>query len=142
MGSDRADRDQDWPYEVRTGDIVVRVRPTYLPHHSSPEERRFLWSYAIEIENLGTETVQLQSRHWVITDALGRVEEIQGPGVVGQRPVLPPGARHTYSSGCPLTTPTGGMAGSYSMTGEGGRVFDVAIPPFSLDTPEARGRLN
>jgi ApaG protein len=132
----------DWPYQARTGDLVVRVRPTYLPDHSDPEARRFLWSYDIEIENLGAETVQLQSRHWVITDALGRVEEVNGPGVVGERPVLGPGSRHAYTSGCPLTTPSGSMAGSYVMTGLDGRMFEIAIPPFSLDRPEARGRLN
>ena len=132
----------DWPYQARTGDLVVRVRPTYLPDHSDPEERRYLWAYDIEIENLGEETVQLQSRHWIITDALGRVEEVKGPGVVGQRPILEPGDRHGYTSGCPLTTPSGGMVGSYVMTGAGGRMFEIAIPAFSLDTPEARGRLN
>src|SRR4051812_7366349 len=95
----------DWPYQARTGDLVVRVRPTYLPDHSDPEERHYLWAYDIEIENLGAETVQLQSRHWIITDALGRVEEVKGPGVVGQRPILGPGDRHGYTSGCPLTTP-------------------------------------
>lgn len=132
----------DWPYRARTGDLVVRVRPTYLPDYSDPEERRFLWSYDIEIENLGAETVQLQSRHWIITDALGRVEEVKGPGVIGERPVLGPGTRHRYTSGCPLTTASGSMAGSYVMTGADGRMFEIAIPPFSLDMPEARGRLN
>jgi len=132
----------DWPYQTRTGDLVVRVRPTYLPDYSDPEERRFLWSYDIEIENLGSETVQLQSRHWIITDALGRVEEVKGPGVVDQRPVLGPGMRHGYTSGCPLTTASGGMVGSYVMTGADGRMFEIAIPPFSLDIPQARGRLN
>jgi ApaG protein len=132
----------NWPYETRTGEIMVRVRPHYLPGHSSPEERRFLWSYEVEIENLGAETVQLQSRHWIITDALGRVEEVKGPGVVGERPILGPGMRHGYTSGCPLTTPSGSMAGSYVMTSADGRMFEVAIPLFSLDTPEARGRLN
>ena len=131
-----------WPYQIRTGEIMVRVRPNYLPDHSSPEERRFLWSYDIEIENLGDETVQLQSRHWIITDALGRVEEVEGPGVVGQRPILGPSDRYGYTSGCPLTTPSGSMSGSYLMTGADGRMFKVAIPAFSLDTPEARGRLN
>ncbi len=132
----------DWPYQARTGDLVVRVRPTYLPDYSDPEERRFLWSYDIEIENLGSETVQLQSRHWIITDALGRVEEVKGPGVVGERPVLGPGMRHGYTSGCPLATASGGMVGSYVMTGADGRMFEIAIPPFSLDIPQARGRLN
>jgi len=134
--------DPDWPYQARTGDLVVRVRPTYLPDHSDPDERRYLWAYAIEIENLGGETVQLQSRHWIITDALGRVEEVQGPGVVGERPVLAPGDRHTYTSGCPLRTASGGMVGTYVMTGADGRMFEIAIPAFSLDIPEARGRLN
>jgi ApaG protein len=136
----------DWPYAARTvtdaGDIMVRVRPTYLADYSNPEERRFVWAYDIEIENLGSETVQLQSRHWIITDAFGRVEEVRGPGVVGQRPVLKPGERYGYTSGCPLTTPSGGMVGSYHMTGEDGRMFEVSIPAFSLDTPEARGRLH
>jgi ApaG protein len=136
------DEHETWPYEARTGDIRVRVRPTYLPDYSEPDERRFVWAYDIEIANLGQDTVQLQSRHWIITDAFGRVEEVRGPGVVGQRPVLVPGARHAYTSGCPLPTPSGSMVGSYQMTDGAGRVFEVAIPAFSLDAPGTRGRLN
>ncbi len=132
----------DWPYEARTGDLIVRVRPTYRPDYSDPEARRFVWSYDVQIENLGQETVQLQSRHWIITDALGRVEEVKGPGVVGERPVLGLGMKHGYTSGCPLATASGGMAGSYVMSGADGRMFEIAIPTFSLDTPQARGRLN
>lgn len=132
----------DWPYEALTGEIRVRVRPTYLPDYSDPEERRFMWSYDVEIANLGLDTVQLLSRHWVITDAFGRVEEVRGPGVVGEQPVLKPGDSHAYTSGCPLTTASGSMLGSYQMTDGQGRLFEVAIPPFSLDTPGGRGRLN
>jgi ApaG protein len=129
-------------YEAVTRGVAVRVRPAYLPDQSEPDERRWVWAYTIEVENQGHEEVQLLSRHWVITDATGRVEHVRGPGVVGEQPILPPGARFTYTSGCPLPTPSGAMVGSYAMVSETGERFEIAVPPFSLDLPDARRVLN
>ena len=123
-------------YEETTRSLSVRVRPSYLPSQSDPENRRWAWAYQIEIENLGRETVQLISRHWIITDAWGRIEEVQGPGVVGEQPVIKPGETYAYASGCPLTTPSGTMVGTYSMIALDSREpFEIAIPAFSLDVP-------
>ena len=108
-------------YEAVTRDIRVRVTPQYLEEESSPDEGHFFWAYTIEITNEGSETVQLRSRHWRITDADGRTEEVRGPGVVGETPVLEPGASFRYTSGCPLATPSGIMVGSYQMTTRGRR---------------------
>jgi ApaG protein len=123
------------PYEAITRGIRIRVEPRYMEEQSSPEDSHFVWSYTVEISNDGTETVQLRSRIWRITDALGRTEEVRGPGVVGQTPVIAPGKSFHYTSGCPLKTPQGIMVGSYQMTDEAGELFDVAIPAFSLDSP-------
>ncbi len=124
-------------YEATTRELTVRVRPTYLDGQSDPAARRWVWAYAIEIENGGDETVQLVSRHWIITDAWGRTEEVRGPGVVGEQPILKPGDRYAYASGCPLTTSSGSMVGTYQMVTNGGEAFEIAIPHFSLDTPSA-----
>jgi ApaG protein len=129
-------------YEAVTHGIRVRVVPQYLEEESSPDESRYVWAYTIDIANEGRETVQLNTRYWRITDATGRTEEVRGPGVVGQTPVLEPGQSFRYTSGCPLTTPSGIMVGSYQMTREDGGRIDVAIPAFSLDSPHARRSLN
>lgn len=129
-------------YEARTGDILVRVAPTYLPEDSNPANGRWIWAYTIEIENHGKETVTLVSRHWVITDARNRVEEVQGQGVVGEQPVLGPREAFRYASGCPLTTPSGAMRGTYQMVTARGDAFQVRIPEFSLHLPGDRRRLN
>jgi len=129
-------------YEAVTQGIRVRVTPQYLEEESSPEEGRYFWAYSIEIVNEGSETVRLRTRHWRITDATGRTEEVRGRGVVGETPVLEPGASFRYTSGCPLATPSGIMVGSYQMTTEAGARFDVAIPAFSLDSPHSVARLN
>ena len=129
-------------YEAVTRGIRVRVTPQYLEEESAPDERRYLWSYTIEIANEGSEVVQLRSRHWRITDGDGRTEEVRGPGVVGQTPTIQPGTSFRYTSGCPLPTPSGIMVGSYQMTTEGGELFNVSIPAFSLDSPHARRSLN
>jgi ApaG protein len=129
-------------YEAVTHKIRVRVTPEYLPDQSEPEENYFFWSYKVEITNLSKDTVQLKTRHWRITDAHGRTEEVRGPGVVGEQPVLEPGKSYTYSSGCPLKTPQGLMVGSYQMMDGGGRMLDVAIPAFSLDSPFSRPVFN
>ena len=120
----------------------MRVRPQFLPDQSEPDQRRWVWAYAIEIENRGRETVQLLSRHWIITDGFGRVEEVRGPGVVGDQPILRPGERYAYASGCPLPTSSGAMAGSYRMITDDGEQFDIAIPAFSLDVPDGRRTMN
>lgn len=129
-------------YEAVTRGITVRVRPQYLPDQSEPDARRWVWAYTIEVENGGAVEVQLLTRHWIITDATGRVEEVQGPGVVGEQPILAPGARFTYTSGCPLPTPSGAMEGSYRMVTEAGERFDAAVPAFSLDLPDTRRTVN
>ena len=129
-------------YEAVTKGIRVRVQPEYLEEESAPVDSRYVWSYTIDIINEGAETVQLKTRHWRITDGAGRTEEVRGPGVVGETPVLEPGASFRYTSGCPLTTPSGIMVGSYQMTTEDGGRIEVAIPAFSLDSPHARRSLN
>lgn len=134
---------QDSPvYEARTGDILVRVSPNYVPEESSPSNGRWIWIYTIEIENHGQETVTLVSRHWVITDARNRIEEVRGQGVVGEQPVLGPREAFRYQSGCPLSTPSGAMRGEYQMVTDKGEAFEVEIPEFSLHLPGDRRRLN
>ena len=125
-------------YRAVTRGIRVTVMPQYLADRSSPEDERFFWAYKIEIVNLGTVTVQLRSRHWKITDGHGNLQEVRGPGVVGEQPTLKPGERFEYTSGVPLPTPTGMMTGSYQMVGENGENFDVEIPAFSLDSPHSK----
>ncbi|MEQ1671466.1 MAG: Co2+/Mg2+ efflux protein ApaG [Hyphomicrobium sp.] len=129
-------------YQAVTRGIRIRVEPKYLDDQSSPEDSHFVWSYAVEINNDGVETVQLKTRTWRITDGLGRTEEVRGPGVVGQTPSIPPGGSFNYTSGCPLKTPQGIMVGSYQMADEAGLLFDVAIPAFSLDSPYTQRSMN
>ena len=129
-------------YSARTGDILVRVSPAYSPEDSNPDAGRWIWIYTVEIENHGTRTVTLVSRHWIITDGLNRVEEVQGQGVVGEQPVLGPREAFRSQSGCPMTTPSGSMRGTYQMITAGGDAFEVEIPAFSLHLPGARRRLN
>jgi ApaG protein len=131
-----------FPYEAMTHDIVVSVLPMYLADQSDPDSERYVWAYRIRIENHGETTVQLISRHWIITDARGRREEVKGPGVVGEQPVLEPGEGFEYTSGCPLPTPSGFMVGTYQMATSDGGAFDIEIPAFSLDSPHSRGALN
>jgi ApaG protein len=125
-------------YEAVTRGIRIRVTPQFLEEESAPAEGRYLWSYTVDIRNEGRDTVQLRSRHWRITDATGRTQEVEGPGVVGQTPVLTPGASFRYTSGCPLPTPSGIMVGTYQMTSAAGERFNVSIPAFSLDSPHAK----
>jgi ApaG protein len=116
------------------------VTPRFLPEQSDADRRRFFWAYAVRIENTGQEQVQLLSRHWVITDALNRVEVVNGPGVVGEQPILAPGESFEYTSGCPLSTPSGAMHGAYQMVTAAGEAFDAQIPAFSLHLPGASRR--
>ncbi|AWK85937.1 Co2+/Mg2+ efflux protein ApaG [Azospirillum thermophilum] len=129
-------------YTAVTRAIRVTVQPVYLEDQSVPAENRFVWAYHVRIENEGEETVTLRTRYWRITDALGRVQEVRGPGVVGEQPVLEPGESFEYTSGTPLPTPSGIMVGSYGMETDDGGSFDVDIPAFSLDSPHQPMRLN
>jgi ApaG protein len=129
-------------YTETTRSIQVTVEPTFLEDESSPTDNRYFWAYAVEIANHGDDVVQLRSRHWRITDANGRTEEVRGAGVVGKQPVLKPGEVFSYTSGCPLTTPSGIMVGTYQMSTETGEVFSIAIPAFSLDMPGERRTVN
>ena len=129
-------------YSAETEGVVVRVRPSYLAGQSDPAEGRWVWAYQVEIVNLSGGPVQLVARRWTITDALGRVEEVRGPGVVGEQPVIEPGDSYAYASGCPLGTDSGSMVGAYYMMDADGRSFEAQIPAFSLDTPDARRVLN
>jgi ApaG protein len=125
-------------YEAETQGVVVRVKPAFLDEESSPEENRYIWAYHVEIENRGKRTLQLMTRHWHITDREGRVQEVNGSGVVGQNPVLKPGGRFEYTSGCPLNAPSGMMQGTYSMEDETGAMLEARIPLFALDSPYDR----
>ncbi len=122
-------------YEQTTRGISVQVEPTFLDDHSAPDDGRFVWAYHVRIENKSLETVQLRTRYWRIMDSRGEVHEVHGEGVVGEQPVLSPGGAFEYTSGTPLATPSGFMAGTYSMESVTGELFDVEIPAFSLDSP-------
>lgn len=125
-------------YQKTTRDVCISVDPVYLEDQSTPEENRYVWAYHVMIENKGSETVQLLTRHWRITDDAGNVHEIEGEGVVGEQPIMGPGDFFEYTSGTPLATPSGFMDGTYRMESETGCSFDVAIPAFSLDSPHIR----
>jgi ApaG protein len=129
-------------YEAVTRHIRVRVQPQFLEDQSDPSQSRYAWAYTIDIINEGRETVQLISRYWHITDERGLVEEVRGPGVVGEQPTLKPGRSFTYTSGCPLRTPSGIMVGRYQMITDDGEKFDVEIPAFSLDSPHGQRARN
>ena len=122
-------------YAETTKAITVSVEPMYLDEQSEPDDAHFVWAYHVRIENNGKETVQLMARHWRITDSMGNVQEVQGDGVVGEQPVLSPGGSFEYTSGTPLSTPSGIMVGTYQMETGAGKRFDVNIPAFSLDSP-------
>jgi ApaG protein len=127
-------------YRTVTRHIEVQVAPRFLSERSSPENGYFFWAYTITLTNRGRETVQLKTRHWRITDANGKLQEVRGAGVVGEQPVLKPGDNYEYTSGVPLPTSSGFMVGSYGMVTATGEAFDIAIPAFSLDLPQEGGR--
>ncbi|MEN0087102.1 MAG: Co2+/Mg2+ efflux protein ApaG [Pseudomonadota bacterium] len=129
-------------YQQTTQSIRVSVRPYFLEDESDPSENHYFWAYNVVVENEGSETVQLMSRYWNITDSNGQVEEVAGAGVVGEQPVLEPGGTFEYTSGCPLGAPSGMMHGRYRMRAENGEEFEVEIPAFSLDLPDSRPVLN
>jgi ApaG protein len=148
-GSQQADR-QATPrgegregYTKTTRGIRISVRSYYLEDQSNPDDHHYVWAYRVKIENAGRESVQLLRRTWQITDAHGRTQHVHGAGVVGEQPLLEPGECFEYTSGTPLDTPSGFMVGAYHMViPSSGENFDVAIPPFSLDSPHQGGRVH
>ena len=130
------------PYKATTRGIEVSVLPTYLEARSSPDNSQYFWAYRVTIENHGQETVQLLNRHWMISNARGELTEVKGAGVVGEQPVIKPGASYEYTSGAPLNTTSGMMGGAYQMKSETGEQFDIEIPTFSLDRPNQCVLLN
>ena len=122
-------------YRAETEGIEVTVEPFYLDDRSDPGESHYVWAYRVTIANNSSTPAQLLRRYWKITDGNGHVEEVAGDGVVGEQPALRPGDSYNYTSGCPLSTPSGIMVGHYTLADAEGRMFDVAIPAFSLDIP-------
>lgn len=129
-------------YKTTTRNIEVTVEPYFLDDQSDPLESRYVWAYHVQIENHGAQEVQLKSRYWRITDAMGRVQEVRGDGVIGEQPVLKPGEAYEYTSGAPLSTPSGVMVGRYMMATDAGDSFEVDIPAFSLDSPHEDRSVN
>lgn len=127
-------------YSATTRDILVEVQPVFLEGQS--EHGQYVWAYRVRIANGGSETVQLISRYWHITDGLGRVQEVRGAGVVGEQPVIDPGKDYEYASGTPLPTSSGIMRGNYQMRTLSGESFEIEIPAFSLDSPHEARKLN
>ena len=124
-----------FPHTATTGSVTVRVSVSFLAEQSDPGQQRWFWAYHVRIENGGNQPVQLISREWIISDDLGGRHEVQGEGVVGEQPVIEPGASFDYVSGCPLSTSSGWMEGQYHMVAADGSIFAVAIPRFPLTAP-------
>ena len=129
-------------YTKTTKSINITVNPYYLEDQSEPDEQHFVWAYQITINNLGEESVQLKNRFWKIIDSNGIRQEVKGEGVVGEQPILNPGEKFEYTSGTPLSTPSGFMEGHYEMVTKSGSKFDASIPLFSLDSPHTSNKLN
>ena len=129
-------------YTKTTKSINITVNPCYLDEQSEPEDHHYVWAYQITINNLGQETVQLKNRYWKIIDSNGTRLEVRGEGVVGEQPILNPGEKFEYTSGTPLTTPSGFMEGHYEMETKSGSKFDASIPLFSLDSPYISNKIN
>jgi ApaG protein len=129
-------------YRAITRDIEVTVTPRFLSERSSPDNNYYFWAYTINLTNLGRQTVQLKTRHWRITDATGKLQEVNGAGVVGETPVLKPGESFEYTSGVPLPTSSGFMTGKYGMVTGAGEPFEIDIPAFSLDSGEGKRTVN
>lgn len=129
-------------YERVTNGIRVIVKPVFLDRQSDPSDGLFVWSYTVRIQNDSDESVRLKTRHWLITNAKGMTEEVKGVGVVGEQPLIRPGERYEYTSGAPLSTPSGMMVGRYGMETIAGERFEVEIPAFSLDSPHERRLVN
>ena len=122
-------------YSKTTKKINITVNPYFLEDQSEPDDQHYVWAYQITINNLSTQSVQLKSRYWKITDSNGTKQEVKGKGVVGQQPILNPGEKFEYTSGTPLSTPSGFMEGYYKMEKKNGLIFEASIPQFSLDSP-------
>ena len=129
-------------YSKTTKNINVSVKPYYLEEQSEPEEQHFVWAYQVTINNMGQQTVQLKKRYWKITDSNGDNKEVRGAGVIGEQPILRPGEKFEYTSGTPLSTPSGFMEGYYEMETKDGNKFDASIPLFSLDSPYISNQIN
>lgn len=122
-------------FEQRTKDVIVRVEPEYLAEQSSPSDSRFIWAYTVEIDNQSDDDLRVTGRYWHIADSRGQVQEVRGQGVVGEKPVVRAGEQFRYTSGAPLSAPSGMMSGSYRVEPEHGEAYDIDIPVFVLDSP-------
>ena len=129
-------------YSKKTRKINITVNPYFLDDQSEPEEQHFVWAYQVTIDNQGNEKVQLKNRYWKIIDSNGSEQEVKGEGVVGEQPILNPGEKFEYTSGTPLSTPSGFMGGYYEMETKTGKKFEAIIPQFSLDSPFIKNNLN
>ena len=129
-------------YNSTTSDISVSVLPVYIDERSKPAKGQYFWAYRVVIQNQSSKTVQLISRYWHIRDGNGKVQEVSGSGVVGEKPVIEPGQSYEYTSGCPLKTTSGIMSGHYMMKTPEGKILKIAIPTFSLDLPDAQPTFN
>ena len=129
-------------YTAQTHGVTVEVEPRYLEDRSDPDAGRYVWAYSVTVTNGSPRAAQLVARYWRITDGRGHIEEVRGPGVVGEQPILKPGESFRYTSGCPLTTPSGFMSGAYQMVDDSGASFEIVIPTFSLDAPSGARVLN
>ena len=129
-------------YTKTTKKINITVNPYYLEEQSEPDEQHYVWAYQVTINNLSKETVQLKNRYWKITDSNGAKQEVKGEGVVGEQPILNPGEKFEYTSGTPLSTPSGFMEGYYVMETKNGNKFEASIPLFSLDAPTILNNIN
>ena len=129
-------------YSKKTRKINITVNPFFLDDQSEPDEQHFVWAYQVTIDNQGNEKVQLKTRYWKIIDSNGSEQEVKGEGVVGEQPILNPGEKFEYTSGTPLSTPSGFMGGYYEMETKTGKKFEAIIPQFSLDSPFIKNNLN
>ena len=129
-------------YSKKTRKINITVNPYFLDDQSEPDEQHFVWAYQVTIDNQGNEKVQLKNRYWKIIDSNGSEQEVKGEGVVGEQPILNPGEKFEYTSGTPLSTPSGFMGGYYEMETTEGKIFEAIIPQFSLDSPFIKNNLN
>lgn len=129
-------------YERVTKGIRVSVRPTFLEGQSDPDDDLYVWSYTVRICNDTGDSIRVRTRHWLITNAKGLTEEVRGVGIVGEQPLIRPGENYEYTSGAPLSTPSGMMVGRYGVESAGGELFDIDIPAFSLDSPHERRKVH
>ena len=129
-------------YSKTTKKINITVNPYYLEEQSEPDDQHYVWAYQVVIDNQGSERVQLKNRYWKIIDSNGSQQEVRGEGVVGEQPILNPGEKFEYTSGTPLSTPSGFMGGHYEMETKSGSIFEASIPKFSLDSPFISSKLN